>query len=61
MVAAIIVVGIFLLLSLYVGLSRYYNAKQLETLVEGATANGQSYSVVIHNWLTGSYSFNINQ
>ncbi|WP_246819237.1 hypothetical protein [Corynebacterium sp. HMSC04H06] len=56
-VAAIVVVGLFLLLLLYLGLSRYYNAQELDSLVEGAEANGQSYSVEIHNGLTGSYSF----
>ncbi len=55
--ATAVVVG-FLLLILYVGLSRYYNAQELDMLVEGANANGQSYSVTIHNQLTGSYSFN---
>lgn len=59
-VAAIVVVGSFLLLLWYLGLSRYYNAQELESLVEGAEAAGQSYSVTIHNGLTGSYSFNIN-
>ena len=56
---AIVVVGLVLLLLLYLGLSRYYNAVELRTLVDGAIANGQSYSVVIHNGLTGSYSFNV--
>ncbi len=56
-VAAIVVVGLFLLLLLYLGLSRYYNAQEMDSLVEGAEANGQSYSVEIHNGLTGSYSF----
>ncbi|MGO2776042.1 hypothetical protein [Corynebacterium casei] len=59
-VAAIIVVGMFLLMLLYLGLSRYYNAQEVESLVEGANSNGQSYSVVIHNGLTGSYSFSLN-
>ncbi|HIX79194.1 MAG TPA: hypothetical protein H9978_04510 [Candidatus Corynebacterium faecipullorum] len=54
---AIAVVGGFLLLILYVGLSRYYNAQELDMLVEGANANGQNYSVTIHNQLTGNYSF----
>ncbi len=56
-VAAIVVVGLFLLLLLYLVLSRYYNAQEMDSLVEGAEANGQSYSVEIHNGLTGSYSF----
>lgn len=56
-VVAIVVVGLFLLLLLYLGLSRYYNAQELDSLVEGAETNGQSYSVEIHNGLTGSYSF----
>lgn len=34
-VTAIIVVGMFLLLLLYLGLSRYYNAQEVESLVEG--------------------------
>lgn len=59
-VTAIIVVGMFLLLLLYLGLSRYYNAQEVESLVEGANANGLSYSVEIHNGLTGSYSFSLN-
>ena len=59
-VTAIIVVGMFLLLLLYLGLSRYYNAQEVESLVEGANANGLSYSVKIHNGLTGSYSFSLN-
>ena len=58
-VTAIIVVGMFLLL-LYLGLSRYYNAQEVESLVEGANANGLSYSGEIHNGLTGSYSFSLN-
>lgn len=56
-VAAIVVVGIFLLMLLYLGLSRYYNAQEVDSLVQGAIANGQTYSVEIHNGLTGSYSF----
>lgn len=56
----IVVVGLFLLVLLYLGLSRYYNAQELASLVKGAEANGQSYSVVIHNGLTGTYSFNID-
>ena len=59
-VTAIIVVGMFLLLLLYLGLGRYYNAQEVESLVEGANANGLSYSVEIHNGLTGSYSFSLN-
>ncbi|APT95578.1 hypothetical protein CSTAT_09845 [Corynebacterium stationis] len=59
LVAAAIVVGMFLLL-LYLGLNRYYIAQELEALVEGANARGESYSVVVHNGLTGSYSFNVN-
>lgn len=58
-VTAIIGVGMFLLLLLYLGLSRFYNAQEVESLVEGAISNGQSYSVVIHNGLTGSYSFSV--
>ena len=58
-VTAIIVVGMFLLLLLYLGLSRYYHAQEVESLVEGANANGLSYSVEIHNGLTGSYSFSV--
>lgn len=58
-ISAIIVVGMFLLLLLYLGLSRYYNAQEIESLVEGANANGQNYSVEIHNGLTGSYSFSL--
>jgi hypothetical protein len=57
LVAAIVAVGMFLLL-LYLGLSRYYNAQEVESLVQGAIANGQTYLVEIHNGLTGSYSFN---
>ena len=59
-VAAIIVVGLFLLMLLYLGLSRYNNAQEVESLVEGANANGQSYSVDIHNGLTCSYSFSVD-
>lgn len=58
-VSAIIAVGMFLLLLLYLGLSRYYNAQEVQSLVEGSNASGQSYSVVIHNGLTGSYSFSL--
>ena len=50
--------GLILLAVFYVGLSRHYNSQELQALIEGATANGQDYSVVIHNELTGSYSFN---
>ena len=57
-VAAIVVVGMFLLLLLYLGMSRFYNAQEVDSLVQGAIANGQAYSVEIHNGLTGSYSFN---
>ena len=56
--AAILVGGLILLAVFYVGLSRHYNSQELHALIEGATANGQDYSVVIHNELTGSYSFN---
>lgn len=58
-VVAIVAAGLFLLSGLYLGLSRHYNAQELETLVEGAEANGQSYSLTIQNELTGRYSFNI--
>ncbi|EEI16949.1 hypothetical protein HMPREF0298_1274 [Corynebacterium lipophiloflavum DSM 44291] len=51
--------GIFLLLLLYLELTRYYNGQELKTFVEGAEATGQSYSVIIHNGLTGRYSFNV--
>ena len=50
----------FFLLLLYLGLNRYYNAEEVQSLVEVAKLNGQSYSVVIHNGLTGSYSFSLN-
>ncbi|WP_210401782.1 hypothetical protein [Corynebacterium sp. HMSC056F09] len=56
--AAILVGGLILLAVFYVGLSRHYNSQELQALIEGATANGQDYTVVIHNELTGSYSFN---
>ncbi len=56
--AAILVAGLILLAVFYVGLSRHYNSQELQALIEGATANGQDYTVVIHNELTGSYSFN---
>lgn len=59
-VLAIAVLGLFFLLRLQLGLTRYYNAEQLERLVSGADAKGEDYSVVIHNRLTGSYSFNAN-
>lgn len=59
MVIAILVVGMFLLALAYLGLSRYFNAQELAALVEGAEANNQSYSVTIHNELTGRYSFNV--
>lgn len=56
--AAILVGGLILLAVFYVGLSRHYNSQELHALIDGANANGQDYSVVIHNELTGSYSFN---
>ena len=55
---SIAVAGSVLLVVLYVGLSRYYNSQELAMLVDGVTANGQDYSVTIHNQLTGGYSFN---
>ncbi|WP_306507460.1 hypothetical protein [Corynebacterium sp.] len=58
-IATITAVGLFLLALLYLGLSRYYNAQELQSLVEGAEASGQDYSVVIHSGLTGRYSFSI--
>ena len=59
-VAVIVLVGMFALMLLYLGLSRYSNAQEVSSLVEGANANGQSYSLVIHNGLTGSYSFEVD-
>lgn len=59
-VATITAVGLFLLALLYLGLSRYYNAQELQSLVEGAEASGQDYSIVIHSGLTGRYSFSID-
>ncbi|WP_308606099.1 hypothetical protein [uncultured Corynebacterium sp.] len=56
--AAILVAGLVILAVFYVGLSRHYNSQELQTLIDGANANGQDYTVVIHNELTGSYSFN---
>lgn len=59
-VAAIVVVGIILLVALHLGLTRYYNGQQIKSLVDGAEENGQSYTLIIHNGLTGSYSFNVD-
>ena len=56
--AAILVGGLILLAVFYVGLSRHYNSQELQALIDGANANGQDYTVVLHNDLTGSYSFN---
>lgn len=56
--AAILVGGLILLAVFYVGLSRHYNSQELQALIDGANANGQDYTVVLHNELTGSYSFN---
>ena len=56
--AAILVAGLVILAVFYIGLSRHYNSQELQALIDGANANGQDYSVVIHNELTGSYSFN---
>ncbi|OFR68966.1 hypothetical protein [Corynebacterium sp. HMSC078H07] len=56
--ASILVAGLVILAVFYVGLSRHYNSQELQALIDGANANGQDYSVVIHNELTGSYSFN---
>jgi len=59
-VAAIIVGGIIILLCLYLGLTRYYNSQELESLIEGAESKGEKYSVTIHNNITGKYSFEID-
>lgn len=59
-VATITAVGLFLLALLYLGLSRYYNAQELHMLIDGATAKGQDYTVIIHSGLTGRYSFSID-
>ncbi len=56
-VAALIVAVAMALLALYVGVTRYYNAQELSSLVESAEAQGRSYTVILHNWLTGSYTF----
>ena len=56
--AAILVAGLVILAVFYVGLSRHYNSQELQALIDGANANGQDYTVVLHNELTGSYSFN---
>ena len=56
--AAILVAGLVLLAVFYVGLSRHYNTQELQALIDGANANGQDYTVVLHNELTWSYSFN---
>ncbi|STC80220.1 Uncharacterised protein [Corynebacterium minutissimum] len=56
--AAILVAGLVILAVFYVGLSRHYNSQELQALIDGANANGQDYTVVLHNDLTGSYSFN---
>lgn len=58
-VVLIIVVGLFLLLMLHFGLTRYYNARELDSLIDRAEAEGKEYSVIIHNNLTGRYSFNV--
>lgn len=60
-IAGIVIIGLFSLLVLHLGLTRYYNAQQVQSLVDQADANGQSYSLVIHNGLTGSYSFKIEE
>ena len=56
--AAILVAGLVILAVFYIGLSRHYNSQELQALIDGANANGQDYTVVLHNELTGSYSFN---
>ena len=56
--AAILVAGLVILAVFYIGLSRHYNSQELQALIDGANANGQDYTVVLHNDLTGSYSFN---
>lgn len=55
--AAIMVVVVLALGMLYLGLARYYNAQEVKMLVDGAEANGRGYTLVIHNSLTLSYSF----
>lgn len=58
-VLAFVVVVSFFLTLFFIGLIRYYNAQEVKALVDGAEAKGKSYSLTIHNSLTGSYSFSI--
>ena len=41
-VAVIVVVGMFVLMLLYLGLSRYYNAQEVSSLVEGRMLMGRA-------------------
>ncbi|MDO4928615.1 MAG: hypothetical protein Q3976_06085 [Corynebacterium sp.] len=60
LIAANLIALLIVVSGLCLGFIRYLNAKELQSLVDGAAANEQSYSVVILNGLTGSYSFNID-
>lgn len=55
------VIGLVLLLALIVaGLvltKSYFNAKELQALLDGAAEQGIGYEVQIHNPWTGDYSF----
>lgn len=61
MVFAAIIVGLLILMSAaYVAQAQYYNSKELDSLVKGASEAGKSWSVTIHNDLTGRFTFEIH-
>lgn len=60
--AALIIIGVIFLIVLgLVAANSYFNYQEVQALVEGANQQGLGYEVVIHNQLTNSYSFHLNE
>lgn len=57
-----IIAGTIILIALgLMAANSYFNYQEIQTLVSGADARGLDYELVIHNQLTNTYSFSINE
>ncbi|CRH84934.1 Uncharacterised protein [Chlamydia trachomatis] len=55
---AILVIAVITTITLALALSQsYFNSRELQSLVDQASARGVGYEVIIHNSWTGEYSF----
>lgn len=57
-IVLIVVVALIIILAL-VAAQSYFNASEINLLVEKATEQDLEYQLVIHNQLTNAYTFNV--